>query len=107
MYIISLREKEYVDVSRSVDREGLNACIGPCIDIFDFFVSIINQYNNSWMGLLRPDKLTHKMTTQDDVNVRQRFAPLCFAASLSAPVLCPYTYGPYRARCFASQCIIS
>ena len=22
-----------------------------------------NQYNNSWMGLLRPDKLTHKMTT--------------------------------------------
>ena len=66
-----------------------------------------SQYNNSWMGLLHPDKLTHKMTTQDDVNVRQRFAPLCFAASLSAPVLCPYTYGPYRARCFASQCIIS
>ena len=59
------------------------------------------------MGLLRPDKLTHKMTTQDDVNVRQQFALLCFAASLSAPVLCPYTYGPYRARCFASQCIIS
>ena len=43
MYIISLREKEYVDVSRSVDREGLNACIGPCIDIFDFFVSIISN----------------------------------------------------------------
>lgn len=32
-----------MDVSRSVDREGLNACIGPCIDIFDFFVSIISN----------------------------------------------------------------